>query len=91
VQVPHNKDLASYVVPESCVAHREVRSEALTGVRTGQPLSRDRKIVPGADAVQVVEGTHVRARGCECAGDLARSQTLACAHAPCMGTGRSAP
>jgi hypothetical protein len=42
VQVPHNKDIASHVVPESCVTHREVRREALTGVRTGQPLSRDR-------------------------------------------------
>ena len=56
MQVPHNKDVASYVVPESCVVHREVRREALTGVRTGQPLSRDRYIVLGADAVQVVEG-----------------------------------
>jgi hypothetical protein len=56
VQVPHNKDLASTVVPESCVVCREVHGEALTGVRTGQPLSRDRKFVLGADAVQVVEG-----------------------------------
>ena len=56
MQVPHNKDVASYVVPESCVANREVWREALTGVRTGQPLSRDRNVIPGADAVQVVEG-----------------------------------
>jgi hypothetical protein len=56
VQVPDSKDVASYVVPESCVVHREVWREALTGVRTGQPLSRDRPIVLGADAVQVVEG-----------------------------------
>jgi len=40
VQVPDNKDLANRVVPESCVAHREVRREALTGVRIGQPLVR---------------------------------------------------
>ena len=56
MQVPHDKDLASHVVPESCVAHREVRREALTGVRTGQPLSRDIDNVLGADTVQVVEG-----------------------------------
>ena len=37
VQVPHNKEVAIHVVPESCVARREVRGEALTGVRTGQP------------------------------------------------------
>ena len=61
MQVPYNKDVASYVVPESCVVRREVQCEALTGVRTGQPLSRDRNIVLGADAVQVVEGnTSVR-------------------------------
>jgi len=44
VQVPDNKDVANHVVPESCVAHREVRREALTGVRIGQPLSRDRPL-----------------------------------------------
>jgi hypothetical protein len=56
VQVPHNKDVASYVVPESCVVRREAQCEALTGVRTGQPLSRERVFIPGADTVQVVEG-----------------------------------
>jgi hypothetical protein len=44
VQVPDNKDVANHVVPESCTAHREVRREALTGVRIGQPLSRDRSL-----------------------------------------------
>jgi len=57
VQVPDNKDVANHVVPESCVAHREVLREALTGVRIGQPFSRERKIsVPGADAVRLAEG-----------------------------------
>ena len=41
MQVPHNQDLASQVVPESCVAGREARGEALTGVRVGQPLSHE--------------------------------------------------
>jgi len=40
VQVPDDKEVAKHVVPESCVMHREVQREALTGVRTGQPLSR---------------------------------------------------
>ena len=40
MQVPHDKDVANHVVPESCVAHREVRREALTGARIGQPLVR---------------------------------------------------
>ena len=56
MQVLHSKDLANHVGPESCVAHREVRREALTGVRIGQPLSHDRVDIPGADAVQAVEG-----------------------------------
>jgi len=49
------------------VLRRELQCEALTGVRTGQPLSRDRTFVLGADAVQGVEGTHVRARYRKCA------------------------
>jgi hypothetical protein len=62
VQVPDNKDVANHVVPESCAAHREVQREALTGVRIGQPLSRDRNEIPGADAVHTAEGnTTVRA------------------------------
>ena len=56
MQVTHNKELAIHVVPESCVARREVRGEALTGVRAGQPLSRDSLNILGADAVQVAEG-----------------------------------
>jgi hypothetical protein len=56
VQVPHNKDPANHGVPESCAAYREVRGEALTGARIGQPWSRDRSNVPGADTVQRVEG-----------------------------------
>jgi len=56
VQVPANKEVAIHVVPESCAAHREVWREALTGVRIGQPLSRDRNVIPGADAVSAAEG-----------------------------------
>jgi len=37
--------------PESCVTHREVRDEALTGEPAGQPLSREIETpVQGADA-----------------------------------------
>ncbi len=56
MQVPDCKDPANRVVPESCAAYREIRREALTGVRIGQPLSHDRVDIPGADAVQVAEG-----------------------------------
>lgn len=57
MKVPDGKGVANHTVPESCVWNcREARHEALTGVRAGQPLSRDRKLVPGADAVPKAEG-----------------------------------
>ena len=42
MKVPHSKGIANHAAPESCGVHREVRLEALTGVRAGQPLSRVR-------------------------------------------------
>jgi len=56
VKVPYSKEVAFHVVPESCVLHREVQGEALTGVRIGQPLSRDSLLILGAHAVDTAEG-----------------------------------
>ena len=56
MRVPYSEDIASHAIPESCVAYREVRREALTGVGVGQPLSRESFKVRGADAVSVAEG-----------------------------------
>ena len=41
MKVSDSKGLAIHTVPESCTLYREVRREALTGVRVGQPLSRE--------------------------------------------------
>jgi hypothetical protein len=41
VQVHHDEGVASRIDPESCAAACEGSSEALTGERTGQPLSRE--------------------------------------------------
>jgi len=60
VKVPHSKDLASHTVPESCMGYREVRREALTGVRIGQPSSRERVFIQGADVVVDAEGNTVQ-------------------------------
>ena len=60
MQVPHSKGLASHAVPESCVAFREVRREALTGARVGQPLSREINFPQGADAFLSAEGNTYR-------------------------------
>jgi len=68
VKVSNSEGIANQTGPESCVAHREVRDEALTGEPAGQPLSREIfKLVQGADAVSVVEsntGRRVSASDC---------------------------
>jgi hypothetical protein len=56
VQVRCTEGLASHSSPESCAGTREGVGEALTGVRTGQPLSRERVLFPGAHTVVNVEG-----------------------------------
>ena len=57
MQVLCSEGIANHTGPESCVVHREVQGEALTGETVGQPLSRESdKSVQGADAVSVAEG-----------------------------------
>ena len=57
MQVLCSEGIANHTGPESCVVHREVYGEALTGETVGQPLSRESfKLVQGADAVSVAEG-----------------------------------
>jgi len=41
VQVPCDEGVAIHIGPESCAVAREGLSEALTGKRIGQPLSRE--------------------------------------------------
>ena len=61
VKVLNSKGVANQTGPESCVAHREVRDEALTREPADQPLSRESfKLVQGADAVSVAEGNKDR-------------------------------
>ena len=57
VKVHHSKGVATQTGPESCVARREARHEALTGEPAGQPSSRESVILlQGADAVNLAEG-----------------------------------
>jgi hypothetical protein len=56
VQVHHDEGVATRIDPESCAVAREGNSEALTGERTGQPLSRESPLIPGADVVSLTEG-----------------------------------
>src|ERR1700724_168143 len=56
VQVHCDEGVANRIGPEPYAGIREDVGEASVGERTGQPLSRDRKLIPGADAVCVAEG-----------------------------------
>ena len=56
MQVHHDEGVANRIDPESCAAAREGISEALTGERIGQPLSRESTLISGADVVLLTEG-----------------------------------
>ena len=56
MEVLCDEGVANHIGPEPCAGTREGVGEASVGVRAGQPLSRDRKLVSGADAVCVAEG-----------------------------------
>ena len=51
MQVRCDEGVATHIGPEPCAVAREGAGEASAGENIGQPLSRDRKIVPGADDV----------------------------------------
>ena len=56
MQVHHDEGVANHIDPESCAVSREGNGEALTGERTGQPLSRESTLFSGADVVLLTEG-----------------------------------
>ena len=83
MKVSYVEGLASHGGPESCVCTGNGAGEALTGVRTGQVLSREihapcRKVrvVWGAEAVEISRRRNWCARFGEGAPDPARSETL---------------
>ena len=89
MEVHYDEGIANHIGPEPCAGIREDAGEASAGDRIGQPLSREIGVILGADAVLVGGRQHERARYCERPSGPARSETLACADAPCAGTGRS--
>ena len=56
MKVPHGEGVAIHIGPKPCVGIRENVGEASVGERIGQPLSRESKIVSGADVVRITEG-----------------------------------
>ncbi len=56
MKVHHGEGVVTHIGPEPCVGIREGAAEASVGERTGQPLSREIRIVLGADAFDNAEG-----------------------------------
>lgn len=56
MQVRCDEGVAIHIGPEPCVVVREGGGEASVGDCIGQPWSRERKLIPGADAVAMAEG-----------------------------------
>ena len=71
----HDEGLATHSGPESCGDSRKGMAEALTGVRAGRVLSRERSLVRDADAVRMVGRHHRAHRKREMRMGPARSQT----------------
>jgi hypothetical protein len=97
MKVSYSEGVAIHTVSESCTFVRKDEGEALTGVRAGQPLSREieppsRKRWPllGADAVERSGRQNWERRYCETLLDLERSKTLRM-HASTLSGSREIP
>ena len=60
MEVLHSEGVATHTGPKPCVGSREEDGEASAGERAGWPLSRESRLVPGADGVTKSEGNTVR-------------------------------
>ena len=56
MKVRHDEGVANHIGPEPCAGACEGTGEASVGECIGQPLSRERCLFPGADAVERAEG-----------------------------------
>ena len=56
MRVHYDEGVANHIGPEPCAGIREGVGEASVGERIGQPLSRERLFISGADAVIEAEG-----------------------------------
>ena len=56
MKVLYGEGYAHHTGPEPCGVDREVGGEASAGGGVGQPLSRERQVIPGADDVPASEG-----------------------------------
>ena len=71
----HVEGVAIHDGPESCAVAREGESEALTGVRAGRALSREKYLLRGADALIASGRPHPGRRYRKAPWSPARSET----------------
>lgn len=71
----YGEGLATHAGPESCGGIRKDAVEASKGVRAGWVLSRERRLLRGADAVELSGRLHTVRRQRETHRDPARSET----------------
>jgi hypothetical protein len=97
MKVSYSEGVAIHTASESCTFVRKDEGEALTGVRAGQPLSREieppshkRWPLLGADALERGGRQNLRRRYRETLWDLARSKTLRM-HASTLSGSREIP
>jgi len=97
MKVSYSEGVAIHTGSESCAFVRKDEGEALTGVRAGQPLSREieppsRKRWPllGANVVELSGRQNWKRRNRETLLDLARSMTLSM-HASTLSGNREIP
>ena len=75
MQESYGEGVATHTGPESCVAAREGRDEALTGERAGRVFSRERTVLRDADAVEEGGRPHPARRHRKTRRSPARSET----------------
>jgi len=85
----HVEGLASHNGPESCAGGREAAREALTGVRTGRVLSREKGAIRVLTPLLWAEGDMDMHDKASAYLTLRGRRPLACAKTPCARTGRS--
>jgi hypothetical protein len=90
MKVPYAEDIASHSDPESCAEARKDLSEALTGEKAGQVLSREIRFKSGAPTASTCSEGHTRHLA-KARGVSAPRGRRPCARleAFCTGTGRS--
>lgn len=86
----YGEGLANHTGPESCGGDSNVTAEALTGVRTGQVLSREILFNFGVPTLwDIAEGNIGYIGTARYIRTLRGRRPCACTETPCTGTGRS--